>query len=59
MNPVPEKLVSVQELKPPEERVGTLSCSIAPAHHSTALWLPLVVLGHQAVLWALETLQPV
>lgn len=30
VNPVPEKPVSVQELKPPEERVGTLGCSIAP-----------------------------
>lgn len=30
VNPVPEKLVSVQELKPPEERVGTLGCSITP-----------------------------
>uniref|UniRef100_A0A803VBU6 G2/mitotic-specific cyclin-B3 n=1 Tax=Ficedula albicollis TaxID=59894 RepID=A0A803VBU6_FICAL len=51
VNPGPEKPVSVQEPKPPEERVGTLGCS-------TALWLPLVVLGHEAVLGALERLQP-
>lgn len=60
VNPVPEKPEkpeSVQELKPPE--VGTLGCHIAPGpsqHSSVAV---LVVLGHQAVLWALERLQPV
>lgn len=30
VNPVPEKPVSVQEQEPPEERVGTVGCSIAP-----------------------------
>uniref|UniRef100_A0A674HSD3 G2/mitotic-specific cyclin-B3 n=31 Tax=Passeriformes TaxID=9126 RepID=A0A674HSD3_TAEGU len=39
VDPVPEKPVSVQELKPPEQRVGTLGCSTAPVpsqHRSVA-----------------------
>lgn len=56
---MPEELVPAQVLKPSEERTGTLDCSLAPRSHPDGLWLPLVVLEHQAVLWTSEILGPV
>ena len=58
-DPVPEELVPAQVLKPSEERTGTLDCSLAPRSHPDGLWLPLVILEHQAVLWTSEILGPV